>query len=134
MIVSSNEQGPSQVSTSNSYTVEQGDTLFSIAKKYNISIEKLQELNGLTNTEISIGQKLLVKSYDGSGRNSSQELQKKVEVATNTYIVEQGDTLYSISKKYNISLDDLQELNGLTDNTISLGQELRIKSLDEQEQ
>uniref|UniRef100_UPI0037443AC5 LysM peptidoglycan-binding domain-containing protein n=1 Tax=Yeosuana marina TaxID=1565536 RepID=UPI0037443AC5 len=81
-----------------------------------------------------MGQKLLVKSYDGSGRNSSQELQKKVEVATNTYIVEQGDTLYSISKKYNISLDDLQELNGLTDNTISLGQELRIKSLDEQEQ
>ncbi len=133
MIVSSNKKEPSQVSTSNSYTVEQGDTLFSIGKKYNISIEKLQELNGLTNTEISLGQKLLVKSYYGSGRNSSQELQKKVEVATNTYIVEQGDTLYSISKKYNISLDDLQELNGLTDNTISLGQELRIKSLDEQE-
>ncbi|MBJ6369788.1 glucosaminidase domain-containing protein [Snuella sedimenti] len=44
-----------------------------------------------------------------------------------TYTVVKGDTLYSISKRYNITVKELQKINGLTDNTLSIGQELQIK-------
>lgn len=44
-----------------------------------------------------------------------------------TYTVVQGDTLYSISKKYNITIKELQNLNGLSDNTISIGQALIVR-------
>lgn len=45
----------------------------------------------------------------------------------NVHIVRQGDTLYSISKRYNVSVDELKKANGLRDNTISIGQKLKIK-------
>jgi flagellum-specific peptidoglycan hydrolase FlgJ len=45
---------------------------------------------------------------------------------TNTYTVMPGDTLYSISKKFNLSVDELRAVNGLTDNTLSIGQTLQI--------
>lgn len=46
---------------------------------------------------------------------------------TTTYVVEKGDTLYSISKKYNLTVQQLQNINGLTDTTLSIGQELIVK-------
>nr|WP_229669430.1 LysM peptidoglycan-binding domain-containing protein [Yeosuana aromativorans] len=98
---------------SSTYTVQQGETLYAIAKKYNLTVEQLQDMNGLTDTAIKLGQQLKVKSQSESERI--------------TYTVEQGDTLYSISKKYNISVQALQLLNGLNDSTISIGQELVVK-------
>ncbi|WP_166967468.1 LysM peptidoglycan-binding domain-containing protein [Yeosuana marina] len=60
--------------------------------------------------------------------NNSQELKDNADVAVNnTYIVEQGDTLYSISKKYHTTVEALQALNNLNDTTVSIGQELIIK-------
>ena len=96
--------------SSASYTVGEGDTLYSISKKYNLTVEELQEMNGLTETPISQGQQLKIKS--GSEHSS--------------YIVEKGDTLYSISKKYNITVEELQNLNALKGTEINVGQELLI--------
>jgi LysM repeat protein len=45
----------------------------------------------------------------------------------NLYEVQKGDTLYSISKKFNLLVDDLKQKNNLTDNAISIGQRLRVK-------
>lgn len=95
----------------NIYTVEKGDTLYSISKKYNMTVGELQDINGLTGSEISLGQKLQVK--------------KGIE--SNTYTVEQGDTLYSISKKHNTTVQALQQLNNLNDNAVIIGQELLVK-------
>lgn len=94
------------------YTVGKGETLYAIAKKYNLTVEQLQDMNGLTDSAINLGQKLKIKQPE------PEQL---------TYVVEQGDTLYSISKKYNTTVKALQILNGLIDNTISIGQELIIK-------
>ena len=102
------------------YTVKKGDTLYSIASKYNTTVSNLKELNNLDSNILNIGQKLLIKS------KSDVEDIKDYEV----YIVNKGDTLYSISKKYDISLDELMDYNGLTTNILSIGQELKIPKIN----
>ena len=94
------------------YEVEKGDSLWAIANRFNIRVNDLIELNNLTDLTIAIGQKLLVPKKD---------------IEEDIYIVEKGDTLWSIAKKNNITVNELKELNNLTNNTISIGQLLKIK-------
>ena len=97
------------------YTVKSGDTLYSIAKKYGISVDKLKDLNNLKSNMISVNQKLLVN-------------EQKKNQDTNAYIVEKGDTLYSIAKKYSTTVNKIKELNNLKSDTLSIGQEITIPS------
>ena len=97
------------------YTVKSGDTLYSIAKKYGITVDKLKDLNNLNSNMISVNQKLLVND-------------QKKDQTTNTYVVEKGDTLYSIAKKYSTTVSKIKELNNLKSDTLSIGQELIIPS------
>lgn len=99
-----------------SYIVSKGDTLYSISMKHNMTVKELQDMNGLNDTYISLGQKLSVNALPGTSGS-----------ARVVYKVEKGDTLYSISKKHNITVKDLQSMNGLKDNTISIGQVLVVK-------
>ena len=103
--------------TSNTYIVKSGDTLYSIAAKYNLSVNELKKLNNLTSNIISVGQILKI------GKNISSNEYKE-------YIVKRGDTLYSIAKKFNMSVDELKKLNNLTNNIISIGQKLVVKNSD----
>ena len=99
--------------TDNTYTVKSGDTLWSIAKKYNITVNELKSLNNLTSNTLKIGQVLKINELP----TSSDE---------NTYIVKSGDTLYGIANKYNVSVNDIKSLNNLTSNSLSIGQKLKI--------
>lgn len=97
---------------SNYYTVQSGDTLYSIARRFNTTVDDLKRLNNLTSDILTIGTTLLVN-----------------EISTtpgNTYIVEKGDTLYSIANRYNTTVQAIKILNNLTTNTLSIGQELLI--------
>ena len=93
------------------YQVKAGDTLYSIAKKYNISVNELKGLNNLDEDNLSVGQILKVPS----GLS-----------LVNTYIVSKGDTLYNIAKKFDTSVNKLKEINGLSNNMLSVGQKLII--------
>lgn len=93
------------------YQVQAGDTLYSIARKYNISVNELKNLNDLVDNTLSIGQILEVPS----GLSSY-----------NSYIVDKGDTLYSVAKKFDTSVNKLKELNNLSSNMLSIGQKLLI--------
>lgn len=97
------------------YNVKSGDTLYSIAKKYGITVDKLKDLNNLKSNMISVNQKLLVND-------------QKKDQTTNAYVVEKGDTLYSIAKKYSTTVSKIKELNNLKSDTLSIGQELIIPS------
>lgn len=97
------------------YTVKSGDTLYSIAKKYGITVDKLKDLNNLNSNMISVNQKLLVND-------------QKKDQTTNTYVVEKGDNLYSIAKKYSTTVSKIKEINNLKSDTLSIGQELIIPS------
>lgn len=93
------------------YTVQRGDTLYGIARKYGLTVDELKALNNLTNNEIYIGQTLQVSP-----------------IQSNRYVVQRGDTLYGIANKFKVSVNDLKEVNGLTSNILYIGQELLIPS------
>lgn len=95
----------------NIYTVKRGDTLYGIANSFDTTPSELIKLNNLTSTILSIGQKLVIPKLNNS---------------FNTYIVKSGDTLYSIAKKFNIAVDILKDINDITNNILSIGQELNI--------
>jgi len=93
------------------YIVQKGDNLYSIAKKYNTTIDNIKRLNNLSNNLLSVGQKLIIKNIPSYGNN---------------YIVVNGDTLYSIARRYNVSVDYLKKINNLNSNNITIGQILNI--------
>ena len=112
----------SSSSSNNTYTVKAGDTLSSIAKKFNTTVAKLQELNNIKNADkISVGQVLKLKADTTTSSSSSS--------SNNTYTVKAGDTLSSIAKKFNTTVAKLQELNNIKNaDKISVGQVLKIKA------
>lgn len=123
------------------HKVEKGETLGSIACKYNISQKELIELNGLKNKKILAGQTLKVGMENQSKTELAENEIKDRPKATNEiqsaenastkHKVTAGESLYSISKKYNISIDELKDFNGLTSNSIKPGQTLKIDSKSE---
>lgn len=101
---------------STTYTVQKGDSLYSIAKKFGTTVNAIQSLNNLTSNSLSIGQKLKIPSSTSGGTGPSPT----------TYIVQKGESLYSIAKKFNTTVDSIKEKNNLTSNLLSVGQELII--------
>ena len=97
----------------NSYVVKSGDTLWGIAKKFGVSVDELKEKNNLTSNNLKLNQVLLIPSKD--------------EVTGDIYIVQAGDSLYSISRRYGLTVDELKRLNNLTSNSLSIGQRLIVK-------
>ena len=97
------------------YTVQKGDSLYSISKKYNTTVDKIKNINNLTNNALSIGQVLKIPSSS-----------KEENTTVTNYIVKSGDSLYSIAKKYNTSVDKIKQLNNLNSNLLSIGQTLKI--------
>lgn len=95
------------------YTVVSGDSLWSIAKKYGVTVNELKNANNLTSNSLSIGQILRIPI-------------EEEESMPSTYIVKSGDTLYAIARQFNTTVDALKTLNNLTTNTLQLGQILRI--------
>lgn len=103
---------PSGLSSLNTYTVSSGDTLYGIAKKFNVSLNDLKSINNLSSNMLSIGQKLIIPITVDS-----------------TYVVKKGDTLYGIARDYNTTVDNLKKLNNLTSNELSIGQILIVKEI-----
>ena len=91
------------------YRIVSGDTLYSIANRYGVSVDELKSLNNLSNNNLSVGQVIKVPVMD-----------------TTVYTVKRGDTLYSIAREYNVTPNDLMSYNNLTSNLLSIGQILRI--------
>ena len=102
-------------SNSNYYTVKSGDSLWSISKKYGLTVDELKQANNLTSNLISVGQNLLIPK-------------KEAETSTNEYIVKKGDTLYAIANKYSTTVDNLKSINNLTTDLLSIGQVLKVPS------
>ena len=99
------------------YTVKKGDTLYSISKRFNISIDRIKELNNLDSNILSIGQVLVLDDNINIIPDDSKGI---------IYIVKQGDTLYKIAKENNTTVDDILSLNNLDDILLSIGQELLL--------
>lgn len=123
----------SQAATSNKYyTVQKGNSLSVIAKKYNTTVTKLKSWNNLRSDTIYIGQKLIVSqktnvTNDKSNNIVNTSTNNKVSSTNMYYTVQKGNTLYAISKVYNVSILDIKNWNNLKSDTVLVGQKLIIK-------
>lgn len=108
--------GKKNITSSNEYVVKKGDTLYGIANKYNVSVDNLKSYNNLSTDSLSIGQIIKIPDNNVSG---------------NEYVVKSGDSLYSISKKYGVSVDELMSVNNLKSTVLSVGQVLKIPNNSE---
>ncbi|HYE35633.1 transglycosylase SLT domain-containing protein [Methylocaldum sp.] len=94
------------------YTVQGGDTLWSIAKKNSIDVEQLVKWNNLSaKNGVKVGQNLVLWNKDAAKKLAIASSGIKPSQSTN-YTVRQGDTLFSISKRFKVSVADLRKWNG----------------------
>lgn len=108
------------------HKVLKGETLFDIARDNNMTIEELKELNDISSDNIQPGQTLAVKKGGNtSGANSSKKKEKEKSGIT-THVVKNGESLYSIRKKYGCKLDQLKKWNNLSGESLKIGQKLII--------
>ena len=102
--------------SSTTYTVERGDTLWNIAKKFNTNVNEIKRLNNLKSNVLYVGQTLKVPEY------------YKAEDTNISYVVKRGDNLYSIARQYGVNVNDLKKINNLTSDILSIGQIINIPS------
>lgn len=105
---------PISTTPTTTYIVKKGDNLYNIARQFNTSVSAIQNLNNLSNVNLSIGQQLKIPTSSTSAP------------LTSTYVVKSGDNLYSIARKFNTTVDNIKRKNNLKTNLLSIGQRLII--------
>lgn len=104
---------PTTTTLTETYTVQKGDTLYGIARKYNITVDELKSLNNIVGNNLYIGQELRVPVTQ---TNDDYEI----------YTVVKGDSLWLISQRYGVTVDDLIEINNLENADLQIGDKLKI--------
>ena len=114
------------------HTVQKGDTLYSISRKYGTTVQKISDVNKIDGTGIKTGQVLLIPGENNNAQTktpSSDDKQKPaaLSAATEYYTVQKGDTWYGISRAKGIAVADLQKLNDTDGSSgLKVGQKIKI--------
>jgi LysM repeat protein len=125
------------------YKIAKGDNLGRISKEYGVSVANIEEINGITGANIQVGQVLMVPSRNPNAgvslKNvvstpSKPESAKTVSEPQNPqssgsrkqHTVDKGETLYAVSRKYNITVDEIKHWNELTSDALKEGQKLWV--------
>ncbi|HPF09973.1 MAG TPA: LysM peptidoglycan-binding domain-containing protein [Flavobacteriaceae bacterium] len=109
------------------YRVKSGDYLGKIAEKYGVSVAQIKQWNGLRSTRLHIGQRLTIYPRKVSGSAASSVTSTAKSTNPKIYTVKQGDTLWSISKKFpGISIDDLKKWNDISGSNLKPGMTLKV--------
>ncbi|MER2293583.1 MAG: LysM peptidoglycan-binding domain-containing protein, partial [Aerococcus urinaeequi] len=112
------------VSADEVYTIESGDTLSAISRKFDLSIADLIEVNTIDNQDLIIaGHSLNIPTVDAPVVAST----KRVADASNVYTVVAGDTLNKIAADFDTTAQNLRDLNGISGDLILVGQQLKVK-------
>ena len=126
------------------YKVKKGDNLGEISEKYDVAISDLKKWNKLKNNNVPLGKKLkiitnervvttvkkLVKSENIAMADKTKKEAAPISDKTDDfYVVQTGDNLSTVAKKYNVSVDDLKKWNNLQDNTIQLESKLKVADI-----
>ena len=103
------------ISKENLYIVQVGDTLWSISRKFGVSVDDIRSANNLTSDILTIGMNLIIPTGTMPSNNII------------IYTVKKGDSLWALAREYNTTIDDIKQLNNLTSDVLSIGQEIQIK-------
>ena len=104
------------------YVVQSGDSLYSIANEYDVSVQDIIDWNNLDNDFLQIGQELIVVD-PGNGEDPEPDPE---EPDDNIYVVQSGDYLYGIANQFGISVQDIIDWNDLESDFLQVGQELIV--------
>ena len=107
---------PKRVAKSRTHRVRSGESLYTIGKRYGVSVDRLKAANGLRRNTIRVGQDLVIPSVSN----------QKAASESKVYRVRSGDTLSEIARRYGTTVSKLRSANGLTSNRLRIGQELKI--------
>lgn len=131
-----NNQAPALVSNGATYTVQAGDTYWSLARQFGISVTDLQKLNQAANGNLSVGQVISVPNTSRGAtaevpQASTTNLRSMTTSASsdsqtsgpNTYTVKAGDTYWALATTYGVTVESLQALNGTN---LIAGQTIKI--------
>lgn len=100
------------------HTVAKGDTLYSLAKKYGVTVDEIRSANSMSGNDLYAGQKLTIPVKT-----------QPRQITYESYTVKAGDTLYSIARRYEISVEELREINGLSSSSVlKTAQKLKVPS------
>ena len=115
------------------YTVAKGDSIWTIAQKFDVKMHEIINSNELKNiTQLSIGQKLNIPvsasaAQQGTTTTTSSTIVQKSEVKDVVHYVQKGESLWQISRRYDVSLQSITKANGISENSrILVGQKLVI--------
>ena len=111
------------------HTVRSGESLYKIATDNGITVDELKAANNLTNDAVKAGQTLVIPAKGEAAKHAAAA---KPEPKTSKYTVRKGDNLGKIAAKHGITVDQLKELNNLTDNNIMVGQSIVVPGDGEQ--
>ncbi|MDD4282915.1 MAG: LysM peptidoglycan-binding domain-containing protein, partial [Bacilli bacterium] len=102
----------------NVYVVQSGDSLWSIARKLNVTVEELKAANNLTSNLLSVGQVLRIPQMEEPPVSGEYVI----------YTVKAGDSLYAIARQYNTTVAELLSFNNLSTANLQVGQQILIPS------
>lgn len=109
------------------HKVAEKETLFSISRLYQVSVDEIKQWNNLTDNTLAVGQELIIRK-PAETKPTETEVKttpQPMEVRT-VHTVAAGETLFSISRKYGVSVDQIREWNGLTGQDLKIGQKLFV--------
>lgn len=108
---------PKRVAKSRTHRVRSGESLYTIGKRYGVSVDRLKAANGLRRNTIRVGQELVIPARSSGASTSA---------SGKVHRVRSGDTLSEIARRYGTTVSKLRSANGLTSNRLRIGQELKI--------
>ena len=117
------KQSAKAETTPTTYKVRKGDTLGKIADKFGTTVDAIMQANGMSNSEIKVGQTLQISGKAKGGKSAA-----KSSGSTTTYKVRSGDTLGSIAARYGTTVRAIKRASGLKSDRLSIGQKLTIPS------
>lgn len=114
------------------HMVKSGETLYGLSREYNVSVSDLKKWNQLQSDQLALGQVLIVSAEGSKSKTNADQTGKLGEESVGkpkskiTHQVEAGETIYGISKKYQVTQDEIKNWNNLSSNEIAIGQELVV--------
>ena len=122
-------KGRTQTAEGTVHKVQPKETLFSISRMYNVSVDDIKAWNNIKDSGLSVGQDILIKKGSANAQQqvTTSNTPKQQSEVKMTHTVAQGETLYSISRQYNVPVDKIKEWNGLTGNELKLSQTIYVQ-------
>ena len=108
------------------YTVQKGDTIYDLSRKFGLSADYIKKNNNLKNDNLRVGQKLALTSVETAESASETVDQAVTAKFPGSYTVAKGDTLGRLALKYGVSQNELKKANGLKNSNIRIGQVLKV--------